>query len=742
MAELEGIKATLDIAGEAYEILSCKITERLDEIPRLEARLWKDGGIPKPASVLNGEVSLQLGDVNAFDDGRLFKGLVVEAERRVDTTGRPYIAITVCPKLWNLTKRTDLRTFQKLKIEDIVKQVCEKAGVDNIRFNLTGSFEEREYVVQYRETDFDFVRRLLSEEGIAFAFDHDANEVVFFDDPHGLGEAKEARLPYRPEFGFDQVGASVFKVSDVEKVVSDKVALREYDFKRPRFNVEGTAEGSDDGEHALEVYEFPARSVKDGVVKTWAQVMLDAIQSRRHLVAGAASSWSMTPGFRFSIEEHPFEDLNTELLAVGTVLEHEDERSPFKPAGPARTKLSFDAIPTGKSKYRPERRKRGREIAGVQTGVTTGASGQEIHVDADGRVNVIFPWDRLGKKDDTASMPMRTIQLPTGGSMMLPRVGWEVVVQHDEGDVDLPLCMGRLYNAEKPPPYALPGGAAKSSIQTATTPGGGSTNELRTSDSKGSEEMFFNASKDMTVMVNNNATESVGNNATLDVAADQTIDITNSLTTSVGSNQSIDVGGNQKNSVETFKVDQCADHAYDVGGNRDMKVGGDHKFTVGAAESVDVGGMKTDLVVGKICEDAGGNMTLDVGAARVSLTAADYNYEIGGNHTENLGAAKIVASFNAVSSDAGGNAMTKIGGAKVNLVDADRVEAAGGMYTAVAAGATIVKATNITFEAEGMITLVMGASLLSITPASVAILALSVKVDGATAETAALVIDN
>ncbi len=751
--ELHGIKATLQIAGEDYDVLECHVVERLDEIPRLEARLYKDGGIPKPASVLNAALAFQIGTMEAFDRGRHFKGVVVEAERRVDGKGRPFLRVVACPLLFNLTKRTDLRTFQKMKVDAIAKAVLEGAGVTQIETTLGGSYDEREYVVQYRETDFDFLRRLLAEEGIAFAFDHESEKVVLFDDPHGLGDAPDATMPYRPEFGFEQAEASVQKVSQRARVVSDKVYLRDYDFKRPRFTVEGEAESEDAGEHALETYEFPARSVKEATVKRWAQVLMDAIQCRREIVQGKTTSWSLYPGFKLTIEDHPYGELNQELLAIGVELSYENERSPFKKPGRLRrgregheetgssTSLVFDAIPTKISKYRPERRPRAREIAGVQTGVTTGASGQEIHVDDAGRVNVLFPWDRLGKKDETASLPMRTIQMPTGGSMLLPRVGWEVYVQHDEGDVDLPLVMGRLYNAEKPPPYALPGGAARSSVQTATTPGGGSSNEMRTDDSKGSEEMFFNASKDMTVMVNHNATTSVTNNATLDVGGDQTLDITNSLTLSIGADHTVDVGGDQKWSVETYKVDQCAGHTYDVGGNRDMKVGGDHKHTVTGSESVEVGSMKTDLVVGSISEKADGEMTLDVGAARVSLTAGSYNTEIGGNHTEELGAAKVVVSFGAIGIDAK-SLNTQIGGARVNLLDGSRVENSGASYMAVAAGATFVKADNIQFEAEGAITLVMGASILSITPASVAILGASLKVDGASADTAALILDN
>jgi len=740
--EAHGTKATIEVAGEAYDVLYARVDERLDEVPRLEARLWKDGELPRPKALLDSEVVFQIGSIEAFDSGRKFKGTVTEAERRFDTAGRPFVRIVVCPALFKTTKRTDVRTFQKLKVDEIVQKVADTAGF-KAKFSLVGSYEPRDYVVQYRETDFDFLRRLLSEEGVGFAVDHEADEVVFFDDPHGLGDAPEKTLTYRAEFGFEQAEASVFKVKQIDRVVSDKIFMREYDPKRPRFNVEGEAESADDGEHGLETYVFPARSVKEATAKRYAQVLLDAIQCRRDIVDGSMTSWSLAPGYRFSIEGHPLEGLNTELLVLATTVVHYNERSQAGGLDSAsRTQASFEAVPTARCSYRPERRSRAAMVPGVQTGLTTGASGQEVHVDENGCVNVIFPWDRLGAKDETASLPMRTLQLATGGSMLLPRVGWEVFVQHDEGDTDLPFVTARVYNALTPPPYALPGGAARSSIQTATTPGGGTSNEMRFDDTKGSEEMFINASKDTSVTVNNNATTSVTNNATLDVGSNQTVDITNSLTTSVGANQSIDVGGNQKNAVETFKVDQCVDHAYDIGGNRDMKVGGDHKHTVTGSESVEVGSMKTDLVVGKISESAGGDMSLTVGAARVSLAVGDYNTEIGGNHTENISAVKAIVSFADTSSTCAGDAMTKIAGAKVNLVDGDRIESAASMFTAVSAGAKIVKADNIVFEAENAITLVMGASLLSITPASVAFLGLSVKIDGDVDETAALILDN
>lgn len=738
--EKHGIKVTLDLAGDAYTVLEAKIVERLDRVPELVARITRDDVLPKPVTLLDAEVKLSFGAVELFDTPRLFAGQVTEAVRRMDVKGRPFLEITVHPKAWKLGKRTNCRTFLEKKVDAIVQKVCDDAGVP-CRFQLGESYEQRTNIIQYRETDLAFITRLSSEEGIAFAHDHESGELVFFDDPKGLGEAPDATLKYVPEFGFDQQFAAVQKLSRKMVVVTDKVHLRSFDPKKPRTLVEAKVESKDSGGHALEVYAFPARTSKEAEAKRFAQVLLDAAQAKRDVVRGTATSWRLSPGYRFTVEEHPWSELNIELFVTEVTLHYRDERTAVG-EHVSHTSLSFEAIPTSKSTYRPERVARAAFMAGAQLATTTGASGQEVDVDGDGCVVGKFPWDREATDDDKSSVRMRTVQLPTGGSMLLPRVGWEVLVQNDEGDPDLPLVVSRLYNGLTMPPYALPGGAARSSIQTATTPGGGSTNEFRTDDSKGSEEMFFNASKDMSIEVKNNTTESIGNNASLTIGGNQSIEITNSQTVVIDADHSLTVSGNQKLAIESFAVDQTSNYTYDIGGNRDMKVGGDHKHTVTGDETIDVGSMKTDLVVGKVSESAGGNMSVDVGAADVTLTPAAIALEIGGNHDESIGAVKAVVSFSGVATSATGGLTTQIVGAKFDKVDGDRAESAGATYTNVAAGAQLIKADNITFEAEGLLTLVMGGSALIITPASVSIAGVSVKLDGATAETAALVMDN
>jgi type VI secretion system secreted protein VgrG len=737
---IQGIEATIEVDGRSYEVLECTIVDAIDAIPELSVRITSQSALPRPAALLGTEAVLKLGPIEDAGTLRTFRGKVVRGERRLHGVARPSLVLVVSPDLFRLTKRTDVRTFQQKSVREIVEQVMSDAGAGKANQVLTGSYEPREFVVQYRETDFDFLRRLLAEEGVAFVYDHEHDETVFFDDPKGVGES--TATTYYPEFGFGQEAATVSKLALHHEVRSDKVHLREYDFLRPRFQLEAVVEGTDEGDKALEIYGFPARSTKDGVVKQFAEVLLDAVQSRRHLVRGTTTVTNLYPAHCFKISGHPLRELEVELLPTDVKLEYRDDPGPQGARG-GTLRTTFVAMNPEISRYRPARIPRAREVPGPQVAVTTGAPGEEIFVDEHGRVRVQFPWDRVGARDDKSSLPIRTGQLPTGGSMLLPRVGWEVLVQHDEGDVDLPLVMGRLYNQETMPPYALPAGSARTALQTATTPGGGSTNELRFDDSKGSEEMFFNASKDMTTFVKHNVTESVGANATRTIGANLSEEITNSLTTSIGGSDSESVAGNEKIAAETLATTEIGgDHSLTVGGNRDLKVGGDHKHTVAGAESLTVGSMKADLVVGKVSETTDANASLEVGAARISLTAGSHATEVAGNHTSNVTALSVTIGIGGVSSEVGGSTTTMMAGAKVNVVDADRTENAGSTMTQIAGGATIIKADNITMEADGVLTLLMGASIITLTPASISILGASVKLDGATAETAALVLDN
>lgn len=743
----------LDVEGEAYRLLSCHAHEALSEVPSwvCEATgvdLIGGAVAPDPASLVGKKCKVLL----AREDGsqpREYAGIVVTAERSADHAGKPVSRLRVAPRLWKLGKRHDTRTFQGESVPDIVEKVLTGAGAADVEKKLTGSYAARVYCVQHRESDLDFVLRLLSEEGIYLAvkYQDGTDTVILGDEPGGLGPIEGAStLPFHQTFGFSGTARdAVMWVREVHSVRSDKVTLRDYDFERPKLDLTTTVEGKDDGAHALEVYAYPGRYTDQSIGKRYAQVLLDSIQAERDVVRGQTTTLTMAPGRTFTIADHPYDPLNQEYLvtSVETEMHEEHASANDKDRHGPNYRCHFTAVPTAKTQYRPPRRERARAVAGAETAVVTGPSGQEIHTDKHGRVKARYMWDRLGKEDDTSSLWMRTSQMPLGGSMLNPRVGWEVSVRHVEGDPDVPIVMNRLYNAVKPPPYALPAGKARGAMQTATTPGGGSSNEFRMDDTKGKEEMMFNASKDMSVDVVNNTTEDIGNNETVTVGANQKLSVTNSYSETVGSNQTVEVSGNQTVHVETFLVEQVGgDQKHTIGGNRDMKVGGDHRRTVGGDSSLSVGSLGCDLVVGSVTDTVSGNLTHDVGTALAEITTGDKNLTVGGNRTETTAAAKAVISIGGRGVEVGGSMTQKVAGAILNKIGGDRADTAGATFTEIAAGAHIVKADNVVLEGEGIVSLVMGASTITLTPASISIAGVSIKIDGAVADTAALILDN
>lgn len=744
---------TLTVEGKEYRVQRFELVEQLSELSRLECEVFDDSAaMPRPKELLDKPAIFTLTRSDG-SQSRAYAGTIALAELAPDGDDVPTLRVVVAPTLWNLEKRADCRIFQDMSAVDIVKQVLEGAGVPAAQqeWRVTEPHPARVYTVQYRETDLAFIHRLLAEEGIYFAIQtrDDKDVVIFGDSVNGLGDIEgETTLPFFEEFGLEGSADRVFRLSRTVSVKSDKVFVRDYNPEKPSLKLEASAEGRDPGEHVLEIYEYPARCADVSAAERLAKILVDSVQAERDLVHGETGSLALLPGLRFSVDNHPYEPLNQEYLVIRARIAGSQPRHfEISGAGGGARASSFVSefwgVPTASTRYRPPRRRREQVIPGTQTAITTGAPGEEIHTDAGGHVKVSFHWDRSGKKDDTSSRWIRTSQVPTGGSMLLPRVGWEVTVRHLEGDADRPFVMGRLYNALTPPPYSLPKEAAKSSLQTATTPGGGSTNELRMSDTKGSEEIFINASKDMTTEVKNNVTESIGNDHKKKVGANQTRNVTNSMTSSVGSNQTLSVSGNQAVKVETFMVDDIGgDHSLTIGGNRDMKIGGDHKRDVAGNSSLSVGGNQIDLVVGSITDETLADFNHKVGAALIELALGHRTVTVQGDRSETAAAAKVIAVQSGRGVEVGGTMNVKVGGAVVNVAKGDHVESSLGTYTELAGGAQLVKANNVVFQADGALTLVMGASILSLTPASVAVIGVSAKLDGDVADTAALVVDN
>jgi type VI secretion system secreted protein VgrG len=748
MADPIQLGCSCSIDGQDVQVLWLEAREALDEISAVRCEVTDSEGGPDPAQVIGKKVTITLERADGSQAHKL-AGYVVEAEAttpRGDDAVERGTRLVIRPRLFKLTQRTDCRTFQDVTAPDIVKRVLAGAGLADggQQWRLTGSYPKRTYTTQYRETDDAFVRRILSEEGIACAVDGSSGTdvVVFFDTDRGDLEG-DKKIPFGVGDGLRADRDAIGGFSQEKSTVPGKVHLRDYDFERPRLGLDAKVEGDDPAEKALEVYDYPGRFTDPQVGDRYAKVMLDALRARRELVRGVTSSLRLRPGQKFELDGHPYAPLNREYLVLGVDVVYEARRHSAGRADQRRgTGITFQAIPTEKTTYRPPRVPRAVSAPGAQVAVTTGASGKEIHPDEHGRVKVIFPWDRLGKPDDSSSLWIRTSQLPLGGAMLTPRVGWEVYLNFTDGDPDLPFVFGRMYNATTPPPYALPKNKTRMSIQTATTPGGGSTNEIRMEDKAGSEEMFMNASKDATVSAGNNATETVGNNETRSIGATQSLAVTDSMAAKIGANQLYAVSGNQSVHVSTFMVDDVGSHSLSIGGGRDVKAGGDHKRTVTGASTLTVGGMQVDLVAGSV--DEKGLATLDekIGAALIDLTAANHTVMVKGARTENAGAVKVILAGAGRAVQIGASLKQKVAGAILTKIKADRADESAGDFLEIAAGAQLIKADNVVFEASDLLSVVMGASTITLTPASVSIAGVKITIDGECDEMAAIVKDN
>ena len=455
----------------------------------------------------------------------------------------------VRPWLWFLTRTSDCRIFQEESVPDIVKKVFEDHGIANFEFKLFRSYRKWTYCVQYRESDFNFIARLLEHEGIYWHFEHtdSAHKLVLVDSQsaHDAVPGYES-LPYfahdggSPPPDLDVVSNWIFE----REVRTGKVMTTSYDFERPSTSL--------DADRALvrshdmadyEVFDFQGDYIQADDGKHWAENRIDEHQARYELLRGATNAQGLVCGHLLKLERHPREDQNAEYLITGqTIRAHQGTGE--ADSGDHSYTCDFSAIPSAQQ-FRPPRRTAKPFMQGPQTAVVVGPGGEEIHTDKYGRVKVQFHWDRYGKKDEKSSCWIRVSTPWSGkswGGVSIPRIGQEVIVDFLEGDPDQPVVTGRLYNAEQMPPFPLPEGAVISGMKTKTHKGKG-FNELSMDDTAGKEKMTLHAQYDMNTTVLHDQTNTVKNNRT------QSITVDDKLT--VDANRTVHVKGKLEETIDT-----------------------------------------------------------------------------------------------------------------------------------------------------------------------------------------------
>jgi type VI secretion system secreted protein VgrG len=547
----------------------------------------------------------------------------------------------VVPWLWFLTRQADCRIFQNLAVPDIISQVFNLFDFKDFRLSLKGSYPQLEYCVQYRETSFNFVSRLMEEFGIFYYFDHSTqgkHTMVLADQSTTLPACPSSPVSYNTQVGGLEDPEVISNWHVGQEVRTGKYTVTDYNFVTPSTSLLANDPTVVDlsASHPLELFDYPGLHTNKDQGDTVAKVRMQEEEAGYMVVSGEGNCRGLMSGYSFELKNHYRGDQNTNYVV--TEVRH------FASAGQTYTTAGtqggetysnhLTCIPASVT-YRPARVTPKPFVQGPQPALVVGKAGEEIWVDKYGRVIVQFYWDRLGQKNENSSCWIRASQPWAGGNwgaMWIPRIGQEVLVSFLEGDPDRPVITGRVYNANQMPPYTLPDYQTRSTFMSRSSKGGGSSNynELRFEDLKGQEQIFMNAEMDMDLRVEKDSREFIGANRHLIVTTNQVeqiqtdkhLHVKGNHFEAIDGNMSLNVTGNQMESVTGNKsLAVTGNQSESVTGNLSLAVTGQQQDTSMSYA------MKTDTTIHlnagvSAVIEAGVDLTLKVGSNFIDINPA------------------------------------------------------------------------------------------------------------------------
>ncbi|HDX7695714.1 TPA: type VI secretion system tip protein VgrG, partial [Escherichia coli] len=448
---------------------------------------------------------------------RYISGLVTAA-RVAGHQGRSVVyELRLEPWLKILTHTSDYKAFQNKNVVDILDEVLDEYPWP-VEKRLVENYPTRAWQVQYGETDFAFIQRLMQEWGIYWWFEHSENShtLVLADAINVHKTCADSPLVCYYQKGLKLDKEFIHTITANESLRSGQWVLNDFDFMKPRSLLKSTvANPRETGLAEYEHYEWPGDYFTKSEGEMLTRIRMEEQRSPGSRVQGSGNIRTLMTGFTFTLENYPTAEVNREYLLVQTTLFIQDNAQHSGQEQHFSYSTSFELHPTSEV-YRPQRTLSKPHTKGPQSAIVTGPAGQEIWTDKYGRVKVQFGWDRYGKNDENSSCWVRVSYPWAGkgfGGIQIPRIGQEVLVDFKNGDPDLPIIVGRTYNQDTMPPWGLPGAATQSGFYSHTI-GGGPTNAnaLRFEDKPGGEEVWLHAEKDQRIEVNNNESHWVGNN--------------------------------------------------------------------------------------------------------------------------------------------------------------------------------------------------------------------------------------
>ncbi len=621
-------------------------TEGISRLFRFDLDLLSGNNSVNFKNIIGQRVSVS---VTLPDGGdRYFNGFVSRFAQSGSETRFTHYKMEVVPWLWFLTRVADCRIFQNMTIPDIIKKVFQTRGLSDFKSSLTASYDAREYVVQYRETDFNFVSRLMEQCGIFYFFEHekDKHTLVLADSSSSHQPCpNQSRAHYNVTNGELDAEDVVTSCHLEQELRTGKYSHTDYNFETPNTSLisnEPTVVQVG-GNNKFEIYDYPGEYVDKSHGSALAKIRMQEEEAGSVIVSGSSVCRAFTSGYKFDLKDHYRDDMNQSYVltevqhvaSMGGSYSHDN-------TGGAHYSNHFKCIPAP-TPFRPARITPKPFVQGPQTALIVGKSGEEIWVDKYGRVKVQFYWDRQGQKDENSSCWVRVSQ-PWGGkgwgAMWIPRIGQEVVVSFVEGDPDRPLITGRVYNADQTVPYPLPDRQTVSTFMSRSSKGGGSANynEIRFEDKQGDEQIFINAERDMDHRVEVDSREFVGSNRHLNVGSNQTENIGADKHLTIGSNHVESIGKNMSLTVGTDLMESIGnDQHLNVGNNLQENIGADLHLTIGANRVESVGSNLSLKIGGNRAESVGSNLDLSVGSNRTEQVGSNQSLQVGSNSDEMIG---------------------------------------------------------------------------------------------------------
>lgn len=547
---------------------------------------------------------------------------------------------TVVPWLWFLTRTSDCRIFQNKSVPEIVKQVFGDLGFNQFSTaEIRGQHQPWEYCVQYRESDFQFVSRLMEHEGISYFFKHEQGQhtLVLLDQKGAYKDCAEAEVEMRGNLSAPELFDHLYEWEHVHEFRSGKWSQTDYNFETPSTSLMASAASSKtfSGSEKLEFYDFPGEYEKRSEGDDDIKLRIEQEEVLYDLARGASHCRSFSPGGKFKIKKHVNKSEEGKSFVLLTVRHLADAGATYVSNGDGGEvgsyRNTFTCIPDSVT-YRPPRTTPKPKLHGAQTAVVVGPPGEEIYTDKYGRVKVQFHWDREGKKDDKSSCFIRTMQSAAGkgwGSMFVPRIGQEVVVTYLEGDLDRPLITGLVYNAEQMPAYPLPEHHSKSWIKTNSTKGGEGFNELRFEDKKDAEQIFMHAQRNFDLRVRNDAMERIGHDRHLIVGDDE--GKTGDQLEQVFQDKHLNVKRDQIEHIEGNMELTVGQGDAANGGNLDLYVENNKTAYVGKTFDLQVGEEFTSKIDGGVSMTVGGDHHQKIGGSSAIETAQEIHIKAGMN---------------------------------------------------------------------------------------------------------------